>query len=150
MAGTDARFNAADFRTNIRFAMTMGLPNTTAERATFQWDTAKTFTKDDTGGNPFDWTASPVTTVTYPDVLIPVAVEIGGESDDNTNVGTFDISRAVITVLDEDFELLTVNDVFCNRVLLGDNAYEIKFVAPPLGLFDVTVYQIHCLALDES
>lgn len=150
MAGTDSRFSAADFRANIHFAMTMGLPGTTADRATFQWDTAKIFTHEDTGRKPFDWTASPVTSTVYPDVLIPVAVEFSGPGLENTGVGGFNTANAVITVLDVDYALLTVGSVFANRVLLGGNAYQIDFVAPPLGLFDVTVYQIHCKALDES
>lgn len=150
MAGTDPRFNAANFRTNIRFAMTMGLPESTSDRATFQWDTRRTFLTPDAGGEPFDWTATAATTTTYPDVRIPCAVESTAGPSVNGPMGQFDVSRVVITVLDTDFALLTVGGVFANRVLLGQNSYEIDFIAPPLGLFDVTIYQIHAKALDES
>lgn len=150
MAGSDPRFDANAFRTNIRFAMTMGLPNTVAERATFRWTVVRTFAKDDASGAPLDWGTTATTTVTNPDVQVECAVEFGVAAAENTNVGTFDTSRAVITVLDEEFALLTVNNVLADRVLLGGNTYEVDYVGPPLGLFDVTVYQIYCKAPDES
>lgn len=150
MAGSDVRFDAAAFRTNIRFAMTMGLPNTSAEKATFQWTVRRTFNKGDTGGQPFDWSATATATTTHPDVQIPVAVEFGDQGQDSTNVGTFDMARAIITVLDEDFALIVIDGVMADKVLLGGNTFMIDYVAPPLGLFDVTVYQLHCKAPDES
>jgi hypothetical protein len=35
-------------------------------------------------------------------------------------------------------------------VLLGQNTYVVDFVAPPIGLFNVTIYQMYCSARDES
>lgn len=154
MAGSDGRFDAGAFRDAIRFAMTMGLPQSTQERATFQWDTQRTFQRPDSGGSPYDWTATATTTITYPDVQIPVAVESPGGAQagtmDDTPVGQFDIQRVIITILDQDFEEIVVGGVMANRVLLGETPYEIDFVAPPLGLFEVTVYQLHAKAVDES
>lgn len=150
MAGSDPRFDADAFRTNIRFAMTMGLPNTVAERATFRWTVVRTFAKDDAAGNPYNWESTATTTVANPDVQVECAVEFGNGGTDNTNVGTFDAGLVTITVLDEEFALLTVGNVMADKVLLGGNTYDIDFVGPPLGLFDVTVYQIYCKAPDES
>lgn len=152
MAGTtDSRaagFNPAAFRDAIRFAMHMGLPNATEERATFRWTTVRTYDTADPAGNPYDYTATPATSVAHDDVLIPVAVEFSARpaGSRDTAVGQFDSSRAVITVLDEDYALVEGADL----VLLGGNTYEVEFVGPPLGLFDVTIYQLYCDARDES
>ena len=35
-------------------------------------------------------------------------------------------------------------------VRLGGNTYDVLFVEPPMGLFDVTIYRIHCAARDET
>lgn len=148
MAGTDPRFNAATFRTAIRNAMTMGLPGTTADRATFQWTSRSTYTRQDLDHNPYSWVAPPVTTTSHADVLIPVAWEFSARptSSQQTDVGEFDATRVVITILDVDYALI----VGADKVLLGGNAYEISFVAPPVGLFDVTVYTMYAVAEDES
>lgn len=128
--------------------MNMGLPNATVERATFKWETVRTYTTADPAGNPYDYTATPAATVTHADVSIPVAVEFSARpaGSRDTSVGQFDASRAVITVLDEDYEQVEGADI----VMLGENTYEIEFVGPPLGLFDVTIYQIYADARDES
>lgn len=143
-------FSAAEFRDNIRFAMRMGLPETESERCTFRWTTERTYATADSGGNPYDFGAEPETTVTHADVLVPAAVEfsggVSGGSTNGTGVGTFFPTRATITLLDEDYAEVEGADI----VLLGGNTYTVKYVGPPLGLFDVTVYQIFCQAASES
>ena len=148
---TDARaasFDSTEFRDAIKFAMNMGLPDDETERATFRWTTERTFATADSGGSPFDIHATPVTEVERADVLIDVAVEYGSVrgQDAGTSVGEFTSSRAVITVLDEDY----VSIVGADMVLLGGDTYDIKFVRPPIGLFDVTIYQLDCEARDET
>lgn len=152
MAGTDSRFDATAFRDAIRFAMTMGLPDTTSERATFKWNVDRTYVVPDSGGQPFNWGETPSTESAYVDVRIPVAVEFlskGGDTQD-TRIGQFDVSRVIITVLDEDFTDLTQDGVFADKVQLDDGIYDIQFVGPPIGLFEVTVYQIYAQAVDEA
>lgn len=148
MAGTQQGFDAAGFRDAIRFAMNMGLPETESERATFRWNPARTFTTDDPAGLPYDWTDTPATETVHADVQVPVAIEFGAQAAAGTDtpVGQIDTSRAVLTVLDEDYQQI----VGANEVVLGGNTYDIDFVAPPLGLFEVTVYQIYASARDES
>ena len=148
MAGTNADFNATEFRTNIRNVMLMGTPTQTSEQATFQWTAEKSFSASDLGGDPWDFAATPTSTVTHADVQVPVAVEFTarpGASADEV-AGHFDASRAVITILDEDYALVQGADL----VVLGGNTYEVEFVAPPVGLFDVTVYTVYAIARDES
>lgn len=147
MAGSNSAFDADLFRTNIRAAMTMGLPNKPVEQATFQWRVHKTYQREDSTHRPYDWTAASVTSDARADVKIPVAVEFGRVSEATGNaVGSFENPRVTMTILDEDYELIKG----ASHVLLGENVYEIDFVAPPIGLFDVTVYQIFARARSES
>lgn len=148
MAGTDPRFNATKFRDAIVFAMNMGLPSATSERATFKWLPVREFTTKDRSNRPYDWTDAPVTEEIHADVQIPVAVEYvarGSQSRD-TAVGRMDPSAATLTVLDIHYPQIQG----ATQVEFDGNTYDIVFVAPPVGLFDVTVYQIHVAARDES
>jgi hypothetical protein len=128
--------------------MTMGLPNAEAERATFIWATDRTFGTQDPASNPYDWTDDPVTEETHPDVQIPVAVDFAARpaASLETTIGQFDASRVVITILDVDYEKVRG----AAMVKLGGNTYDIDFVAPPQGLFEVTVYSVYATARDES
>lgn len=148
---TDPRgsnFPSAQFRDAIKFAMNMGLPNTVSERATFRWKVESTYSEADPGGTPYDLTAAPTSTDAPADVRIDCAVEFVSTTNASggTAVGDFDVARVVLTVLDTDFVLIDGAD----QVLLGQNIYDINFVAPPMGLFDVTIYQIYATAVDES
>ena len=154
MAGTtDPRasgFDAATFRDSIQFAMNMGLPETTSERVTFRWTPEKDWRIEDPGGNPYDYssTNAPTNTVAPADVQVDAAVEFVTRTtlSGGTAIGEFNTPRAVITLLDVDYAQIEGAD----KVLLGGNTYYVDFVAPPMGLFDVTIYQIHCSAGDES
>ena len=148
MAGTNPAFNAAEFRTNIIATMNMGLPVDPAERATFRWRTETTFDVADPSGNPYDFTSSPVDTDAHADVQVPCAVEFVTHqtTGDGTALGAFRTPRAIITVLDTHYPDIEG----ASEVLLGGNTYVINFVAPPVGLFDVTVYQLHCQARSEA
>jgi hypothetical protein len=141
-------FNADLFRSKIKSTMRMGLPNTTAERATFRWTVGHTFASADGGGSPWDFGATPVTTTAHADVQIDCAVDFVPRATlaGGTAVGHFDTPRAIITVLDEDYPDI----VGADTVLLGENVYTIDFVAPPVGLFTVTIYQLHVSAQDET
>lgn len=148
MAGTQPGFSASEFKDAIHFAMNMGLPNADSEKATFYWNTTRTFDKKDSAGRPLALKAVPLTTVEKDPVQIPVAVEyartgIGGT--DGTGAGSFDGSRATLTILDEDYE--SVRDA--DYVSLGGDRYNIDFTTS-VGLFDVTIYQMFIRAWDES
>lgn len=148
VTGFGTGFDAAAFRTAIKNTMRMGAPQDTNERATFIWTTTKTYSRADSGGKPWTKDASVQTTSAHDPVQIDVAVEFVPRSTlaGGTPVGNFETPRAIITVLDEDYALIEGAD----KVLLGENTYNIDFVAPPIGLFEVTVYQLHCSARDES
>jgi hypothetical protein len=140
-------FDADVFRTQIRNAMTMGLPESSEDRATFRWRTTKTFARADRGGSPYDFSEPAASVTAKPDVQVPVAVEFHTNStvDRGTAMGRFDPTRAVITVLDEDYKQVEG----ANEVLLGGTSYDVQYVSPPMGLFSVTIYQIHVQSRDE-
>lgn len=128
--------------------MTMGLPVDVVERPTFRWTTQRDYAIDDPAGNPYDWTATPTETTTHPDVQVPCAVEFAARPAGSTEtvLGQFDTSRIVVTLLDEDYDAVRGSDV----ILAGGNSYDIDFVGPPLGMFQVTVYQVFATAQDET
>ena len=141
-------FDAAAFRTAIQNTMIMGLPNTVSERPTFRWRPEHEYTVSDTGGTPYNIKEDVPTSTTAPvDVLINCAVEFISRStlSGGTAVGDFDTPRAIIYVMDIDYPSVRT----ANEVLLGGNVYDIDFHAPPIGLFDFTLYIIHASARDE-
>lgn len=146
--GFGSGFDPDAFREAIRATMTMGLPETVSERATFRWKTERTYDVEDQKHNPYSWDDTPATELAYDDVRVPVAVEFssGYGVAGGTTIGQFDATRVVITVLDVDYALIEGADL----VLLGGNTYNIDYIAPPVGLFEVTVYMIHATAQDES
>jgi hypothetical protein len=148
MAGTDAGFDATEFRDAIRFAMRMGAPEDPSERATFRWTKQQTFAVADVGGSTYDWSATPASTTQHPDVQVDVAVEFSARpaATRDEAAGQFDESRVTLTLLDEDY----ANVRGASEVILGGNTYNIDFVGPPMGLFEVTVYSVFCTARDES
>lgn len=148
MAGSNAAFDAAVFRQSIRSTMTMGLPTADADKPTFTWSTQNQYAVESPADNPYDWTATPTSTVTHAEVRVPCAIEFSARpaGSRETALGEFDTSRVIITVLDEDYTLIEGAD----GVRMGGNDYIIEFVAPPMGLFEVTVYQLYCQARDES
>lgn len=151
--GFGTGFDAATFRTAIKNTMKMGSPNTVEQKATFRWKTFRAFSGSDSSGKPWVKDAVPVYEVSYPDVQIDCAVEFITRStlSGGTAVGDFDTPRAIITVLDVDYVKIaqTSETDGADLVLLGGATYKIDFVAPPIALFDVDVYQIHCSAVDE-
>ena len=130
--------------------MNMGLPESSSERVTFRWSADPVFDTADNAGNPYDFTATPVSSPTRPDVQIDAAVEFMAStslvSESGTVFGGFQTPSAVITVLDEDYPSV----VGADKVLLGGTTYNVVYVAPPIGLFDLTIYQVHARAGDES
>lgn len=152
-----AGFNAAEFRSAIEFAMSMGLPGTESERVTFQWDDVDTFTTPDERGNPYAWTDSPASTVSAADIpaslTVPCAVEFTARrsSSGDTIMGSFDASAITITLLDTQYALLQdANLGLPNKVIVDGNTYDIGFWGAPVALFTVTVYQAYAQARDES
>lgn len=141
-------FDAEQFRTQIRNTMIMGLPPTEAERPTFRWSVQREYAIKDDSGNPYNFSSAPLSVEAHEDVQVPCSVEFAARSAAAVSIPIGDIqnSKVVITVLDVDYEVVkSADQIVCN----GD-LYNIDFVAPSVGLFSVTVYEIHATAYDES
>jgi hypothetical protein len=146
--GFGTGFDAARFREAVRSTMTMGLPQDTAERITFRWTPNRTYSSQDSGGNPWSWDDTPATEDAPEDVQVAAAVEFSARpaGTQDTVMGQFDAAGVTVTLLDDDFEQIRGADL----MIFDGNVYEVRFVAPPVGLFDVTVYTIYGEARDES
>ena len=146
-------FDADSFRTAIRNTMTMGLPTTASERITFRWSTERTYASaTDESGETYDFTASPASTSSPADVAVTAAVEFTARSSlgEQNAVGDSENPRVIVTLLDTDFPNITSGGRLADLMVLDGNEYTVDFVAPPIGLFDVTVYQVYGTAIDES
>lgn len=128
--------------------MVMATSNEPLERVTFRWETEETFGSADPAGRPYSWDATPLTSVSHPDVQIDCVVEFSARpaGSRDTALGQFDTARAVITILDEDIDSVRGADA----VIINGNVYDIQLEGPAIGMFDAGVYQLFCEARDES
>jgi len=146
VSGFGENFDSTIFRNNIKNVMRMGAPNAIEERVTFCWPAVKTYTgKTDPSGRPYDLASAAATVVQKENVQVDCAVEILDRNPTGTPIGEFNNPRATITVLDVDYETIQGSTI----VLIGGNTYHVNYVEP-VGLFDVTIFTIHCQAVDES
>lgn len=139
MAGSDSGFDSTAFIDAIHFAMKMGSPNTTGEKATFRWFKDQTFNPQDPAHVPYIWTETPVTDTTHANVVVEnVAVDYKHGVEQSNSVGTFAPLTAELTMLGDDYALVRGAD----QVLLGGDIYDVVLVTSE-ALFDVNVYTIH-------
>jgi hypothetical protein len=145
MAGVDPSFDANFFRAQIQAVMQMGLPSATSDRPTFRWVTTHTYAPGDPVNQPYNWGQGPVTTTAHADVQVNCVVQFAERSPEGSAMGSFDASKAIITILDNDYALVKG----ANQVLLGGRTFDIVVVGPPEGLFNVTIYSLYCIARDQ-
>lgn len=162
MAGTDAGFDARQFRDGLLFAMRMGMPPDPADQPVFVMEPdPPTYTKHgapvvnprlDASGQPLD---PEVKTVPAPSrevrgVLCAVEVTDASTSDMPTGqldpVGVFRASKATVTVLDEQRTLIDG----CRQLRYAGNIYNYGYTSQTVGLFDVGVTQMIFFALDQE
>lgn len=148
MAGTNPAFDRTTFMDGILLAMNMGLPVDPAERPTFHFAPVKVYppgTRLDNEGTPFDLSVAP-TYNTPEDVQVPCAVEFSRADNEELPVGMFRRTKAVITLLDDQYEI--VKDAI--EVSLGGDKYIIGYMEPPIGMFEVTIYNMVCYGKEEK
>ena len=130
----------------------MGMPADPNEQLVWHINPVVSFENQDPAIKPYDWSATPVVDQPgdpdHPSGIVAVdyALEFAATGGGESEVGRFDQSRLTVTVLDNEYEQIKNADY----AMIGRVYYEIKFVAPPVGLFDVTVYQIFLVARDQS
>jgi hypothetical protein len=155
-----AGFDEATFRSAIAETMVMGLPEDPAQRLTWWWRRDETFSPDDPGGHPYDWSQPPVLdapgnpAVTDPgtpgeqSLVVNYALEYAARpaGSSNTAFGGIDTSRAVVSLADSDWEKIRTADY----ATVGNTRYLIQFQGPPVGLFGFTLYQIYLQTEDAA
>lgn len=152
MAGSNPRFDAATFRSNILSAMTMALPNTTNLQPTFRWIVKPAYTTADPAGRPYSWTqtAAGNSPSAIADLQVPCAVQIGGGSETGTEAGFENELNAVITLLDtQQAQLIAQGGRMPDQVLLAGATYNVDYVLQT-ALFSVDVYEMHLKAQDQA
>lgn len=141
--GTSSGFNATQFRDAIHFAMGMGAPPAVSEQVTFLVPGHDTYAVADPAHDPYDWTSTPTSTVPAQSIVVPVAVTFVGGNVEGDALGVFDASRVALTLLDVDWQQVSA----ATEVLVGGSHYVIDPPgAVPIGLFDVTVYELRASA----
>lgn len=142
-----AGFNSAEVRDALKFAMKMGLPDAVEERITFMWRKQRDYQSKDPAGRPYNWRSQPTSDDTPDPVQIDAAIQFSDRmtNSSGTALGQFDAARIQVTVLDVDYELVRG----ANIIMANGATYTIDFVAPPEGLFDMTVYTIYASSVDE-
>lgn len=144
-----ADFDADLFRSAIVSTMEMGMASggNPVQECIFKWTDKHTYTSSDQEGAPYDFAASPATTVTHEDVKVPVAIELFPSDDKGSSaLGELDQVKAAITVLDTYYDQVRTADL----ISLGHSLYTIDYVAPPVGLFDVNIYTLYVTSIDEA
>lgn len=151
-------FDEAQFRDAVTNTMLMGIPEDPTERLVFYWRRDQTFSPDDPAGNPYDWTSPPIVddpgNPALPDagvdqgLSVPYALEFSARpaGSSNTVFGEIDTSRAIVTMLETDYEKIRTSDY----ARIGDSRYRIQFDAPPQGLFGVTIWTVYLEAEDQA
>lgn len=151
-------FDESAFRDAILNTMLMGMPEDPAERLTFVWRRDQTWVPDDPAGNPYDWTQTPVTDTagnpalsdegTEQTLQVPYALEFSARpaGSSTTVFGEIDLTRAVITLMDDAYERVKTADY----AVIGDSRYRIQFDGPAVGLFGVTVWTLYVEAEDSA
>lgn len=149
---TDATFGSdfdpTAFRQAIISSMEMGMPADAGKQATFVFSAQNEFDVQDPAGNPYNFTALAASSVPERRVVIPIAVEFVSRASlsDGTPWGEIETPKAIVTVLDQHFPEVDGADF----ILMDGAEYHIDYVAPPIGLFSVTIFQIYCSARDEA
>lgn len=145
-AGALSGFDAGDFRSNIRLAMTLGLPPDLADQPAFVFPGATTnVSPADEDDVPFDPTARP-TRAAPTSVKVPCAVEYVDAAGKVENFGVIIPSKVRLTLLDEDYEQVRG----FSFVMIGGDRYFYTKTETPLGLDSVGVWIVHATAEDDG
>lgn len=148
MAGSDPRFDLAQFNTAIRFAMQMGKPTNAEDQPEFRFPKTISYppgTAVDEDGIAFDPTIARTTTQPPP-VKVDCAFEFSDATPDELPVGTFRPTKVIITLLEEEYQQVADAE----EVVIGGDRYYLSHEHPPLGLFDASIRQLTAYAIDEA
>jgi hypothetical protein len=143
-----AVIDTATLRGILRQTMVLGTAEDVANRPTFYFEGEQAFDDADLEGSPWNWTDTPATDTSDSPLQILCAVEffapLGRQGAFSTEVGEFNPNTVVLTMFEDEFNVaygftyLTIGP--------SDQRYYFRFYKPAVGLNDLTVYQLHCVA----
>ncbi len=128
--------------------MVMGMSNVESERPTFFFERQLVWTDHDSMDKPWDWTTAPLSDTTAPSVQPIVAIEffspLGRQGGVNTEVGEFNPTTAIFTLVDTELPKL----VGFTYATVGNSTqrWYFRFWRPAIGLGGLTIYQVHTVA----
>lgn len=143
-----ASIPTAALRETLRQTMVMGLPETASERPTFYFEGEKTFADADLEGSPWDWTDTPTTDTGAAPIQVLCAYEffspLGRQGSFLTEVGEFNPTTVKVTMFEDEFN--AVYGFTYMTIGPSDQRWYFRFYTPAIGLNDLTVYELHCVA----
>lgn len=141
-------FDSEAFREGIHIAMSVGLPPELSDQPTFVTPApvVDTGVDRDESGVAFDWQEPRTKAAADTATQVPAAIEYFDADGQLANFGSMSASKVVITLLDEDYELVKG----FSYVIIGGNKYTYERTEPPLGMVDVAIWRIHCRTDDEG
>ena len=135
-------------RETLRRTMVMGLPENTAEQPTFFFEGKQDYALEDLEGSPWDWTATPTADTSGPSKQVLCAYEffspLGRQGSFLTEVGEFNPTTVVFTMFEDEFAE-TYGFTYATIGPSGQKWY-FRHYRPAIGLNDLTVYQVTCVA----
>jgi hypothetical protein len=138
----------SDLRETLRSTMVMGMPTVVAERPTFYFEGDQTYTYQDREKSPWDWTDAALTDTAASPLQVLCAYEffspLGRQGSFVTEVGEFNPTTVVLTMFEEEFALVAGFTYL--TIGPSDQKWFFRFFKPAIGLNDLTVYQITCVA----
>lgn len=153
--GINASFDADQFRSAIKFAMQMGSPPDSDKQVYFiSKSSAATYFKNgfEVTGIRLDRDKMPldpdveVRTAADVEIQVDCAIEVVRADTNEIPVGNFGDTKAVVTLLDVDYE--QVKD--CQEIRFNGDIYQRGYEPDGLGLFDVGINTIIYYALQET
>jgi hypothetical protein len=153
--GISVDFDSQGFRDAIHFAMQMGAAPDPTLRPTFIFkSTSQTYRKAgvavssprlDRDGKPLDPDIE-VIEVAGARVQVDCAIEIVRADANEIPVGNFRPTKAIVTLLDEEYEQVKG----CRELLYDGDRYLFGYEPDALGLFDVGTFTLIFYAIDEN
>lgn len=153
--GISASFDSVQFRNAVKFAMQMGSPPEADKQVVFiKKATSQTYWKDDVQVmNPrLDRDRLPldpeieVRAADDEEIQVDCAIEITRADADEIAVGSFRPTKAVVTLLDVDYEQV----VGAQEIRYNGDIYRFGYEPEGLGLFDVGVNTMIFYSVQES
>jgi hypothetical protein len=144
MAGPFPGGGANRFRNGIRFAMAMAAAPDTAQRAIFRFPARLVYVNDgedapvDAHGVPYNPDV-PVRREEPDPVIVDCAIEyFDDRGQELSGFGPVSASRIRVLLLDEEYEQVKAAD----RIVAGGDTYHYRRTQPPMGLFDVGIFEL--------